>query len=140
MRDRVITFVMTTGVTFALGLIAFAPGVLGFGTVNFAGQTAQHEKITRAALQCAPGYKPPDAPKRCFEALTMDELAGTSYSFPHLGTFGAVGAPDVDSFFEDSPHCTDADFLNTPTYPRTRAQATQALLTCIGAMKIHFNL
>ena len=46
----------------------------------------------------------------------------------------------MDSFFEDSPHCTDADYLaQSPPYPRTPAQAHLALLTCIKYMRLHFS-
>src|SRR5438034_5002983 len=76
-----------------------------FGTINGLGQRAEHERITRAALACPPGVK---STGDCFEPKSMDQLAG------HAGTFGAVGAPDLDEFSTPAAHCDDADFLNVP--------------------------
>src|SRR5438067_7273412 len=61
-----------------------------FGTINGLGQRAEHERIVRAALACPPGVKSDGS---CFEPRSLDQLAG------HAGTFGAVGAPDLNEFF-----------------------------------------
>lgn len=93
----------------------------GFGTINGSGQSAEHEKITRAALSCdASG-----APKTCFEPKSIRQLAGGG------GFFGAVGAPDEDEITDESAHCDGADFLVTPGYPQSRADATTHLFACL---------
>src|SRR4051794_6117402 len=76
--------------------LASAAPALGFGTVNEPiklQQHAEHEKITRAGLQCAPGYGPQDTPGRCFEDKSIAQLAGEE------GDVGAIGASDIDAFF-----------------------------------------
>ena len=90
-----------------------APAVLGFGTINGAGQRAEHERITRAALACAGA-----ASSTCFEPRSIANLAG------ERGTFGGVGAPDSDEIFNGAAHCDNADFLATAGYPQSRADAT----------------
>lgn len=155
------------------GALLFLPSASGHGTINsvLLGQSAEHEKITRGALACAPGYRPKDLPGRCFEPDSIDQLAGTSrqgfervlnslaglaqtptttqlalvatnLSFLKLGTFGGVGAADMDGFFEDVPHCTDADyFLTSPLpglpggYPRTLPQRDAALAKCRASLR-----
>ncbi|MFC5723383.1 CinY protein [Streptomyces gamaensis] len=101
-----------------------------FGTVNSFGQHAEHERITRAALACAPG-KPSDG--TCFEPRSLDQLAG------HQRTFGAVGAPDSDEVLTPEAHCDNADYLAQPGYPRSRAEATRQLLTCVGKLRTRFT-
>jgi hypothetical protein len=101
-----------------------------FGTINGLGQRAEHERITRAALACPPGVK---STGDCFEPRSIDQLAG------HAGTFGAVGAPDLDEFFGVAAHCDDADFLDVPGYPQTRAAATAALLGCVTHLRGRFR-
>ena len=96
-----------------------------FGTVNILGQRGEHERITRLALGCRAG-QPHDG--SCFKAASLDNVAGTT------ATFGAVGAPDdIPLRLSGGPfywHCDDADYLNTPGYPQTRAKATQTLDAC----------
>ena len=50
------------------------------------------------------------------------------------GTFGAVGAPDdIPLRLSGGPfywHCDDADYLNVPGYPQSRAKATETLNAC----------
>ena len=96
-----------------------APAVLGFGTINGAGQRAEHERITRAALACAGA-----ASSTCFEPRSIANLAGES------GTFGGVGAPDSDEIFNGAAHCDNADFLAAAGYPQSRADASAELLAC----------
>ncbi|MFG2606538.1 CinY protein [Streptomyces sp. NPDC048514] len=105
------------------------PPVADFGTINGLGQSAEHEKITRAALACKGG----ETDNSCFEPGSLNQLAGAA------GTFGAVGAPDSDQTFLQAAHCDGADFLNTPDYPQTRAQATTVLLNCIGHLTSEFK-
>jgi len=57
----------------------------GFGTIDGAGQHAEHECITRAALACPPGI---ESNGECSEQDSLDQFAGRT------GTFGAIGAPD----------------------------------------------
>ncbi|MCB5168419.1 CinY protein [Streptomyces bambusae] len=108
------------------------PPVQYFGTINTFGQNAEHERITRAALACAPGVTP-GAEGTCFEPGSIRQLAGAK------GTMGAIGAPDVDQVLTEAAHCDGADYLNAAGYPRTRAQATSVLLACIAHLKGEFN-
>ncbi|MGK5628735.1 CinY protein [Streptomyces sp. URMC 123] len=101
-----------------------------FGTVNALGQHAEHERITRAALACAPGTSP--AADDCFQPRSLDQLAGRSRSF------GAIGAPDTDEVLNPAAHCDNADFLAVPGYPRTREQATAALRECVSHLRKRF--
>jgi hypothetical protein len=128
-RRRVLAALFVAPVVVALLLIAPAP-VHAFGTINGLGQRAEHERITRAALACAPGVK---STGDCFEPRSIDQLAG------HSGTFGGVGAPDLDEFSTPAAHCDDADFLNVPGYPQSRAAATAALMACIAHLRTDFQ-
>jgi hypothetical protein len=101
-----------------------------FGTINGLGQRAEHERIVRAALACPPGVKSDGS---CFEPRSLDQLAG------HAGTFGAVGAPDLNEFFTPTAHCDDADFLNVPGYPTPRAAATAELMACVAHLRGDFQ-
>ena len=149
------------------GLVALLVGVfpargLAFGTINGFGQAAQHEKITRGALSCAPAFLAPgpiaDVPGRCFEEFSMDELAGTSRGAITTGTiantntfgsFGAVGAPDVESFFGDVEHCLSGDYLPSRAgskkgsngrlrYPQTAGARLAKLTACHDHLRTHF--
>ncbi|GHF03878.1 CinY protein [Streptomyces morookaense] len=111
-------------------LTAQAVPAQAFGTVNAFGQHAEHERITRAALACAPGTRSDDS---CFEPRSLDQVAG------HQRTFGAVGAPDSDESFVPAAHCDDADFLAAPGYPRTREQATERLQSCVAKLQTRFR-
>ncbi|GAA1984331.1 vWA domain-containing protein [Catenulispora subtropica] len=101
-----------------------------FGTINGLGQRSEHERITRAALACAPGVK---STGDCFEPRSMDQLAG------HSGTFGAVGSPDLDEFNDPAAHCDNADYLNVAGYPQSRATATANLLACVNHLRQRFG-
>jgi len=112
------------------GSIVSVPGsATAFGTIDSAGQHREHERITRAALACAEG-----APSNgdCFEPKSMDQLAG------HGKLFGGVGAPDSDEISNPAAHCDDADFLGV-SYPRTREQATAALMDCVTHLRTRFR-
>jgi len=117
------------------GLFA-APEAYGFGTLNTAGplnpagQRSEHERITRAALACAPGVA---STAECFEPRSIDQLAG------HAGTFGAVGSPDVNEIYTPQAHCDDADFLDIPGYPQSRPEATARLLACVEHLRMRFR-
>ena len=117
----------------AIALASAAPAG-AHGTLNswLLGQKAEHEKITRGSLGCAPDYTPQDDPGRCLELLTLDEVAGKE------GRTGAVGAADIDEFFEDVPHCTNADYL-PGGYPRSRARATAEFAKCRANMDAHWD-
>lgn len=106
--------------------LAFAGQAAAFGTVRFLGQNAEHERITRLALQCTP-----TSPAHCISPRTLDELAGRS------GTFGAVGHPDNprSGLMSDAKaHCDGGDWLPAAGYPRSRAQAQAALEACRAGM------
>ncbi|MEU2559208.1 CinY protein [Streptomyces longispororuber] len=111
-------------------LTAQAQPANAFGTVNKFGQHGEHERITRAALACAPGAASDGG---CFEPRSLDQVAG------HEGTFGAVGSPDSDETFTTAAHCDDADFLDKPGYPRTREQATTKLRECVTHLQKRFD-
>jgi hypothetical protein len=109
---------------------ASAPGsAAGFGTIDSGGQNREHERITRAALACA-GDGGSDAD--CFEPRSIDLLAG------HAREFGAVGTPDKDELSLPAAHCDNIDFL-PGEYPRTRGQATDALLDCVDQLRFRFG-
>lgn len=110
--------------------IASAPGsAAGFGTIDGGGQSREHERVTRAALDCAGAAGSGAA---CFEPRSMDTLAG------HGREFGGVGAPDSDEVSDPSAHCDDADVLPEP-YPRSREQATAALVACVDHARGRFE-
>jgi hypothetical protein len=113
-----------------VALSASAPGsAAGFGTIDSGGQNREHERITRAALACA-GDGGSDAD--CFQPRSMDLLAG------HAREFGAVGSPDKDELSLPAAHCDNVDFL-AGEYPRTREQATDALLECVDQLRARFG-
>jgi len=113
----------------ALILLA-APGSAGaFGTIGTGGQQREHERITRAALSCAGEAA---SERDCFAAASIDLLAGDGRGF------GAVGAPDSDELSDPSAHCDNADFL-AGGYPRTRDEATAALVACVDHMRGRFR-
>jgi len=113
-----------------MAFIVSAPGsAAAFGTIDNGGQRREHERVTRAALACAvEAGSDPD----CFEPASIDYLAG------HDHEFGAVGAPDSDELSDPAAHCDNADFLEGG-YPRTREQATAALVTCVNQMRTRFG-
>ncbi|WP_438487298.1 CinY protein [Streptomyces sp. S186] len=121
---------MATAVVAPALLLATAQPADAFGTVNAFGQHAEHERITRAALACAPGV-PSDG--SCFEPRSLAQLAGQRW------TFGAVGAPDSDEVLNSAAHCDGADYLDTKGYPRSRQQATEALRGCIAHLQARFG-
>jgi hypothetical protein len=100
-----------------------------FGTIDTGGQNREHERITRAAVACAAAAGPDGD---CFEPRSADQLAG------HAKTFGAIGDPDLTEVFIPAAHCDDADFL-AGGYPRTRAEATGALLDCVNHLRGRFR-
>ncbi|WP_405982804.1 CinY protein [Streptomyces sp. NBC_00158] len=108
------------------------PPIQNFGTIDGFGQNTEHERITRAALACAPGATP-GAAGACFQPASIRQLAGAN------GTMGAIGAPDADQVFTEAAHCDGADYLNAAGYPRSRAQATSALLSCVAHLKGEFD-
>lgn len=115
---------------YVLVLVLLTPASAeAFGTIDGLGQRREHERITRAALACPAGIP---STGDCFEPKSIDQVAGKA------GTFGAVGVPDSDEVFNAAAHCDDADFLSGP-YPRTRAQATDALLNCVRHLRNRFN-
>lgn len=116
---------------------------MGFGTINGkfppvygALQRGEHERITRAALACAPDVKSDGS---CFEPKSIAALAGKN------GALGAVGAPDTDEAAVSSAHCDDADFLNDAKYPfsppaeSARQQANTHFYECLARMRRLFG-
>ncbi len=103
-----------------LGLVAvMAVGSTGFGTVRALGQDAEHEHITRQAMNR--GGVP------LLEPLTLGELAGRN------GTFGAVGAPDRpgrDLMSSEENHCDGGDWYDESGYPQSKANAQKRLEAC----------
>lgn len=108
-----------------------------FGTITLGDQEAEHERVTRAALEC-----PADTPSddSCFEPQSILSLAGGS------GTGGAVGAPDLGTgALEAKAHCDDADYLDHAKYGipgqygQSRETANKALTDCIGYLRGFFQ-
>src|SRR5262249_2382435 len=125
------------GATAALVLLVVLPGVVqppaaaAFGTIRELGQRAEHEMITRAALGCPAGVS---SSGDCFEPQSLDQLAGKVH------TFGAVGAPDSDTqILNPEAHCDDADYLDAPGYPQSRAEATSAIQRCVDHLREEFR-
>ncbi len=129
-----------------LRLLALPTLVTSFGTVNepvVLGQHNEHEMVTRLAFQCPQGQKSDGI---CFEPLSLSQLAGTHLDIfgvpiPGGGFNGAVGAPDTLDPMPEGPeaHCDDADFIDIPGYPRTRAQANAALQACVDHLRARFR-
>ena len=69
---------------------ARAPALALFGIDTVLGNT-EHERMTRAALACGGGVKPPD----CFQKLSLTQLAGRKLGLGGGPAFGAVGTPDA---------------------------------------------
>jgi hypothetical protein len=117
-----------------------------FGTINepvLLGQHNEHEMITRVAFQCPSGHKSDGI---CFEPRSLDQLAGYHREFmglpiPGAGFNGAVGSPDTLDPVPEGPeaHCDDADYLDIPGYPRTRAEATASLQACVDHLRHRFR-
>ncbi|KAK3389268.1 hypothetical protein B0H63DRAFT_463297 [Podospora didyma] len=130
-----------------LGSIGSIPGLAtAFGTINdpyVIGQHNEHELITRLAFRCPDGQK---SDGYCFEPRSLDQLAGyhqevAGIQIPVLGFNGAVGAPDtLDPMPEDSEaHCDDADYIDIPGYPQSRADATAKLQECVDHLRARFR-
>lgn len=104
---------------------------LAFGTIRHLGQDAEHERITRRALQCTP-----TAAATCFARGSLDEVAGRS------GTFGAVGFPDNPRsglISETKAHCDSGDSLPVKGYPQSAAQARANLEACRAWMILNMD-
>lgn len=108
--------------------LAVPSSVGAFGSLDGPlGQRAEHERITRIALGCAPGVP---SNGDCFEPVSLDQLAGKR------GTLGAVGAPDADAVDRDPrPHFDETDFLDVPGYPRSKADADAARQASIDFLR-----
>jgi hypothetical protein len=99
-----------------LALLLSATHVRAFGLINFLGQGAEHEKITRLGL----------APFE-IQPWTLSELAGRPWAF------GAVGAPDWPTrglMLVAAAHCDGGDYLAIPNYPQSAAAAAATLSSC----------
>ncbi|EJT45944.1 CinY protein [Trichosporon asahii var. asahii CBS 2479] len=119
-------------------LLLLAPSVAAFGTINTGGQQAEHERITRIALQCPDGVYHDDG--SCFEPISMLSFAGGN------GTFGAVGAPDGGAdTLKSQAHCDDADYIDyakwglNGTYPQSKAERNRKLRECYEHLKGHWD-
>lgn len=115
-------------------LLLLAPTAAAFGTINTGGQQAEHERITRTALQCPDGVYHADG--SCFEPISMLSFAGGN------GTFGAIGAPDGGAdALKSEAHCDDADYIDyakwglSGTYPQSREERNRKLRECYDHMK-----
>lgn len=125
MSKSVRSRLVAAGVVAATLASVLAPQALAFGTVRKLGQNAEHERITRRALEPVG-----------FERLTLNQLAGTSLMVG-AGSFGAVGAPDrpfrgLISVTE--AHCDDGDWFDARDYAQSRGKADQALRACRDLM------
>jgi len=107
---------------FAAATLGLIHSASAFGTINIAGQNAEHERITRHAVSCSQAASP-----TCFQPFSIDQLAGKS------GTFGAVGAPDNPTrglITKDYAHCDNGDYMATANYPQAQAAALANLVSC----------
>lgn len=102
-----------------------------FGTYRIAGQNAEHERITRIALECDGSES--DTDYSCFQEKSIKQLAGWG------GGFGAVGIPDLDEISDGSAHCDNADYMDIDGYPQSRESATRELVACVEHLKGHFH-
>lgn len=116
------------GMVTVASLVAAAPPTASyaFGTVNgLLSQHAEHEMITRTLSRTAQDR----GQLRPFDPFTLDLLAGKAHNF------GAVGAPDDPADSNEGhggkKHCDGADFLDIPSYPKSRADADEELKKCI---------
>lgn len=98
--------------------VSLSSPAFAFGTIRSLGQNAEHERITRAALDF-------------IDPKTLDQIAGKK------GSFGAVGAPDRPGrglLFEAEAHCDGGDYLDTgdarPVYPQSKDEARAPLDEC----------
>ncbi len=117
---------------FAAALLGLIQSAGAFGTVTHFGQNAEHERITRHALACGN----PGVPSNCFQSFSIDQLAGKK------NTFGAVGAPDDPTrglITADYAHCDNGDFMTTPGYPQSQADAIKTLTACRDWMLKNLN-
>jgi hypothetical protein len=129
-----------------VALLAFPAMTAAFGTINapiVLGQHNEHEMITRLAFQCPSDQKSDGA---CFEPRSLDQLAGyhinvMGIALTGTGTNGAVGAPDTFDPFPEGPeaHCDDADYLDVPGYPQSRAEANAKLQACVDHLRHRFR-
>lgn len=129
-----------------LVLLALLAVTAAFGTINdpiVLKQHNEHEMITRLAFQC-PNEQKSDG--NCFEPRSLDQLAGyhinvLGFALTGTGTNGAVGAPDTFDPLPEGPeaHCDDADFLDVPGYPQSRAEANAKLQTCVDHLRHRFR-
>ncbi|KAH6632508.1 hypothetical protein F5144DRAFT_593245 [Chaetomium tenue] len=127
-------------------LPALAVVATAFGTINdpiVLKQHNEHEMITRLAFQCPDDQKSDGI---CFEPGSLDQLAGyhinvLGIALTGTGTNGAVGAPDTFDPLPEGPeaHCDDADYLDIPGYPQSRAQANAKLQTCVDHLRHRFR-
>ncbi len=117
----------------------FCTHAQAYGTVHALGQDAEHERITRRALACDPAA----STINCFQAKTLDELAGKK------GTFGGVGFADIPTkklVGQASAHCDGGDYLDVPDYGRnkegdviTSGEARAIIIECRDWMEENFN-
>jgi hypothetical protein len=120
-----------TAIIAGLAVLALGGPALAFGTIRHLGQNAEHERITRRALQCTPTSGP-----NCFGGKTLDELAGRT------GTFGAIGFPDNPRsglISETKAHCDSGDSLPVKGYPQSAAQARANLGSCRAWMTLNLD-
>lgn len=101
-----------------------------FGTVNIAGQRAEHERITRA-LECAN----PDPVADCLQERTTVLLAGRD------GSLGAVGKPDDlrELYAFPYAHCDGGDYFERAGYPQSVAAANANLQRCAATAFSRLN-
>ncbi|KAL2171529.1 hypothetical protein VTG60DRAFT_2697 [Thermothelomyces hinnuleus] len=132
--------------SFLAALAGFSVMTAAFGTINapaVLGQHNEHEMITRLAFQCPSDQKSDGI---CFEPRSLDQLAGYHVNVMGIaltgsGTNGAVGAPDTFDPFPEGPeaHCDDADYLDIPGYPQSRAEANAKLQACVDHLRHRFR-
>src|SRR4051812_48341624 len=131
---------------FLVVLLTLPVLTVAFGTINdpiVLKQHNEHEIITRLAFQCPNDQK---SDGNCFEPRSLDQLAGyhinvLGIALVGTGINGAVGAPDTFDPLPEGPeaHCDDADYLDIPGYPQSRAEANAKLQACVDHLRHRFR-
>jgi hypothetical protein len=104
----------------AVALATLASSAGAFGTISSLGQNAEHGRITRLALGCRSA-----ASDVCLQPQSLAAMIGKD------GDRGAVSVPDLSRMtFQASAHCDNGDWLATPGYAHTQAEARAALEAC----------
>ncbi|MFC5724838.1 CinY protein [Streptomyces gamaensis] len=133
---RPVQLLAVAGSVSAALLLAPTQSASAFGTYGSNGQSHEHERITRAALSCDSALADKGS---CFQARSMDQVAGNNAQLLTGKGLGAVGAPDRTQIMQETAHCDNADYFDDPSYPVSRADATKKLQGCVENLQTRFK-